>query len=78
MLELHYRGQKVIAVQVWAGAVPDIGTLMLGETDEQARATLARLEEIAEHNDLTSIEIELRLIMVHSGNKRDAHYGMKR
>lgn len=63
MIELEYRGQKIHAIQVWAAAVPQLGTLILGETEQQARETLRRFGSGEETEELSQIEIELRLIM---------------
>jgi hypothetical protein len=61
-LELKYMGMPVWALQVWAAAVPKIGTVILGETEAESQATLERLER-GELDQLDTMEIELRLIL---------------
>jgi hypothetical protein len=63
MTELDYRGSKVIAVQAWVAALPDRGTAILGETIEQAKATLREFERGNDFPAMSDIELQLRLIM---------------
>jgi len=62
MVELDYRGGKIIAVQAWVAAVPDKGTMILGETIEQAKEALRKFES-GDAPEMSDIELQLRLIM---------------
>jgi predicted RNase H-like HicB family nuclease len=61
-MELDYRGGKVVAMQVWVASLPDIGTVILGTTPEEAQQ---RLKEYARGQTpwLNAMEVELRLIL---------------
>lgn len=61
-MELEFKGGKIIAVQAWIAPVPELGTLILGETEAEARATLKRFES-GEQNSIDDIELQLRLVL---------------
>jgi hypothetical protein len=67
VIELDYRGKKILVYEMRVAAVPDRGTMILGETLEQAKTRLKELEaetvKDAPANPISEIELQLRLIL---------------